>query len=125
MREECPEINFRNQLMRKVCPEIDFFRNIRFLSIDQWESFNTSMGELENGVDIDDSNDAQGKKKKKRKIHSPHSYHYIIGDYESSTYYVKFLSDRRVRVPFQNDCTVRELTHCLSKNPKSTFRSWF
>jgi hypothetical protein len=125
MRELCPEINFRHELMRELCPEKDFFRNIRFLSNEEWDSFNTSTGEVEKAVDIDDNDDACVTKKKKRKIHARRSYHYNIGNYESSTYHVKFLSNRTVRVPHHNHCTVRELTHRLSKNPKSTFRSWF
>jgi hypothetical protein len=63
--------------------------------------------------------------KKKRKIHAHRSYHYKIGKYESSPYYIIFLSDEIVRVPGANDDSVRNQTKRLSLNPKSAFRSWF
>ena len=106
----------------QLCPEITLFRNIRTLSGDQWDSFNIATGELwgDGKGNID-----KVPPKKKRKTHAPRSYHYTIGDYETSTYYIKFLSNRTVHVPFNSDRTVRELTHRLSKNPKSIFRAWF
>jgi hypothetical protein len=59
---------------------------------------------------------------KKRKTHSPRSYHYKIGEYKSSTYYTKFLSDHVIKAPGGLTVTVREQTQRLSRNPKSTFR---
>ena len=75
------------QLLRDTCPEIALFRNIRTLSHDQWELFNTATAELEGECNCDgDIDDAP--KIKKRKIHAPRLYHYTIGVYESSTYYI-------------------------------------
>ena len=114
------------QLRRELCPEIELFRNIRSLTMDEWDAFSTSTGEFEMSRSGDEALDKNNPRpKKKRKIHSPRSYHYTIGDYASSTYYLKFLSNNTVRVPFHRDCTVREQTHRLSKNPKSIFRAWF
>jgi hypothetical protein len=70
--------------LHATCPEIALFRNIRTLSIDQWDSFNIETAELEGEGNIEEDPPP----KKKRKIHSPRAYHYTIGDYESSTYYV-------------------------------------
>jgi len=123
----------RLELQRELAiPEVSFFRNIRSLSLDQWDSFNPATGELEmlgdggddGGGDSEGDDDPQPPKKQ-RKIHAARSYHYKIGDYKTSTYFTKFLSDRVVRVPGGNDCTVRDQTRRLSRNPKSTFRSWF
>ena len=111
--------------LHATCPEIALFRNIRTLSIDQWDSFNIETAEFEGKGEGEGNIEEDAPPKKKRKIHSPRAYHYTIGDYESSTYYVKFLSNQIVRVPFHSDCTVREQTRRLSKHPKSIFRAWF
>ncbi len=120
-------------------PEVSAWSNLHSLSSSDWEKFNCSTGEFEtNGDDSDDEDDpyddADGdgtrrrnkKKKKKRKIHKARSYHYKIGQYESSTYYTKFLSNGEVKVPgAPSSMTIRELTRQQSLNPKSAFRSWF
>ncbi|MFM8622630.1 MAG: transposase family protein [Holophagaceae bacterium] len=124
--------NYR-ELVRDECrltslvPEIELFCSIRLFSIEQWDNFNISMGELEasdiNGDDNDDGHVADFSKK--RKTHSPRSYHYKIGEYKSSTYYTKFLSDQVIRAPGGSTVTVREQTQRLSRHQKSTFRAWF
>jgi hypothetical protein len=119
-------------------PEISAWANLSSLSALDWEQFNCSTGEFEpNGAaDASADSDATGgdegvtrshnKKRKKRKIHKRRSFHYKIGAYDTATYYTKFLSDTEVSVPGASDTTtVRDLTHQLSLNPKSTFRSWF
>jgi hypothetical protein len=111
--------------LHAACPEIALFRKIRTLSHDQWDSFNIATAELEGEGESEGNIEEDAPPKKKRKIHAPRSYHYTIGDYESSTYYVKFRSKQTVCVPFRSDCTVREQTRRLSKNPKSIFRAWF
>jgi hypothetical protein len=107
-----------------VDPEISLFRNIRHLSAAEWDSFDARSGMFEIPDDIDKC-PAQAREKKKRKIHVRRAYHYKIGQYESSPYYTKFLSDAMVRVPGANDDTVRNQTKRLSLNPKSAFRTWF
>ncbi len=53
------------------------------------------------------------------------AYHYKIGLYETSPYYVNYLSNDIVQIPGANDDTVRNQTKRLSLNPKSIVRSWF
>lgn len=128
----------RNELGKEIVDEeVSLFRNLRLLSASDWERFNSSTGifELDNADTEDYYNDGDdgdtgdntvgGRRKKKRKVHNRRSYYYKIGQYETSTYYTKFLSDSVVRVPGQHDSTVRELTRTISLNPKSIFRSWF
>ena len=108
--------------------EVSRFRNLRSLSASDWEKFNCSTGVFDD--DDDDDDDDRGgrakRKKKKRKVNARRSYHYKIGDLKTSTYYTKFLSDSIVRVPGGvSECTVRELSRNISRNPKSNFRSWF
>ena len=125
----------RRELAKEIDdPEVSLFRDLRSLSSSDWERFNCSTGEFEpdgDGIDGDDDDDVgiprreMRKKKRRRKIHKRRSFHYKIGQYNTSTYYTKFLSDSDVRVPGASNTTVRELTRQLSLNPKSTFRSWF
>lgn len=118
----------RREIRQELFSDIEYFRNIRSLTLNEWESFNLATGQMEiiddNNYDDDADNDPTPSKKK-RKIHAPRSYHYNIGDYKTSTYYKKFLSDRIVPVPHATSSTVREQTRRLSLNPKSTFRAWF
>jgi hypothetical protein len=62
---------------------------------------------------------------KLRKVRAANSYVYKIGEYESSTYYRQFLSDKLVRTPGGRRITVRHMTDRISRMPKSTFRAWF
>ena len=53
------------------------------------------------------------------------TYHYRLGQYETSSFYREFLSDELVRAPSGRMVSVREMTDQTSRNPKSSFRSWF
>jgi hypothetical protein len=102
-------------------PEIILFRNLHKLTFSELENLNCASGALEPL-----NNDPKPPPpKKKRKIHKRRSAHYMIGEYYSSTYYLKFLSDTVVCVPGKSDSTIRQLTRDLSLNPKSTFHSRF
>jgi hypothetical protein len=104
-------------------PEISLLRNIRHLSVAELECLDVHSGvfEIPGGTMEGEHLLSQ----KKRKIHARRSYHYKIGKYESSPYYINFLSDEIVLVPGANDDSVRNQTKRLSLNPKSAFRSWF
>jgi hypothetical protein len=53
------------------------------------------------------------------------AYHNKIGDYFTSAFYTKFLSDSVVHNPGQCDATVCKFTRQQSSDPKGTFCSWF
>ena len=98
-------------------PEISLLRNIRHLSVAELECLDVHSGifKIPGGT-------MEGEhllSKKKRKIHARRSYHYKIGKYESSPYYINFLSDAIVLVPGANDDSVRNQTKRLSLNPKN------
>ena len=124
----------RQELLAEIRdPKVSLFQNLRSLTSADWENLNCATGRFEPSADndADDADDdgdldhSRRRKKKKRKIPVCRSYHYKIGEYFTSTYYVKFLSDSMVCVPGESDATVREVTRKQSLNPKSTFRSWF
>jgi hypothetical protein len=52
-------------------------------------------------------------------------YFYTIGNYESSSFFCKFLSDEAVRTPSGRMVLVRNITEETSRNPRSSFHSWF
>ena len=104
-------------------PEISMFRNIRHMTSAQWDTFNAHSGMFENPIDVIDP--AQQLSKKKRRAHARRSYHYKIGRYETSPYYLNYLSNDIVQIPGAIDDTVRNQANRLSLNPKSIFRSWF
>ena len=106
-------------------PEIALFRNIRHLSLEEWDGFNPATGSFEIPKDREEEGTAQPPSKKKRKIHARRAYHYKIGRYQSSPFYINYLSHDIVQVPGANDDTVRNQTRRLSINPKTSFRCWF
>ncbi len=53
------------------------------------------------------------------------TYHYRIGQHETSSFYREFLSDELVCAPSGRMVSVREMTDQMSWNPKSSFCSWF
>jgi len=63
--------------------------------------------------------------REKLRLRSSPKYYYTIGDYESSSFYCKFLSDEVVRAPSERMVSVREITEEMSRNPKSSFCSLF
>jgi len=118
VRDECT--------LTSLVPEIELFRNMRHFTIKQWDAYNISTGALDiDSLNNNDDDDGGDDHPKKRKTHSPRSYHYKIGEYKSSTYYTKFLSDHVIKAPGGLTVAVREQTQRLSRNPKSTFRAWF
>ena len=102
-------------------PEISMFRDIRHMTSAQWDTFNAHSGMFE--VPLDDIDLAQPRKQ--RRARARRSYHYKIGRYETSPYYLNYLSDDVVQIPGANDDTVRNQAKRLSLNPNSFFRSWF
>ena len=102
-------------------PNIILFCNLCRLMFSELENLNCASGAL---APLD-NNPNPSPPKKKQKIHKRRAAHYSIGEYYSSTYYSKFLSNTVVRVPGKSDSTIRQLTRDLSLNPKSTFRAWF
>ncbi|KAL3800597.1 hypothetical protein ACHAW5_001065 [Stephanodiscus triporus] len=102
-------------------PEISMFRDIRHMTSAQWDTFNAHSGMFE--IPLDDIDPAQPRKQ--RRVRARRSYHYKIGRYETSPYYLNYLSDDVVQIPGANDDTVRNQAKRLSLNPKSFFRSWF
>ena len=128
LARELPTLAQVKESLRKELddPEISMFRNIRNITSAQWDTFNAHSGMFEIPLALDDEIDpAQGLSKKKRKAHARRSYHYKIGRYETSPYYIHYLSDDTVHIPGANNDTVRNQTKRLSLNPKSIFRSWF
>jgi hypothetical protein len=109
----------RQELLAEIRdPEVSLFRNLRSLTSADWENFNCTTGTFElcadsAAADANDTEDDENpgptrrRKKKKRKIHVRRTYHYKIGEYYTSTYYTKFLSDSVVHVPGESDATVR------------------
>ena len=70
-----------------------------------------------------DEDSATGREKTRCRA-SPNYYH-RIGEYETSSFYREFLSDELVRASSGRMVSVREMTDHTSRNPKSSFRSWF
>jgi hypothetical protein len=68
IREELlAETSFsRFQLLRDTCPDIALFRNIRTLSHDEWDLFNTATAELEGECNCDDDIDEDPMIKKQK-----------------------------------------------------------
>ena len=58
---------------------------------------------------------------KERKIHCPRRYHYVIGNYDASTYYKKILSEDIICMPGGMTSSVHRQTETLSLDSKSEF----
>ena len=123
LARELPTLSQLNESLRKELddPEIALFRNIRQLSLSEWDNFNTHSGMFE----IQRPPPAAQKKKKQRKVHARRTYHYKIGQYQTAPFFMNYLSDDIVKIPGANDDTVRIQARRLSLNRKSSFRSWF
>jgi len=121
----------RRELLDEIYDnDMPLFLNFRSITLKDWENLNCATGSFEPCADIAadddyDDDDHWASRENKRKIPAPRSYHYIIGDYYTSTFYMKFLSDSVVQVPGEADATVRNITRRQSLNSKSTFWSWF
>ena len=73
---------------------------------------------------LDENGEASDKRK--RKAHARRSYHYMIGNYEESTFFQKYLSNELISVPGSGEkISVRQHTMQQSLKNLSSFRSWF
>jgi hypothetical protein len=106
-------------------PVVDAFRSLRQMSADKIAHFNPLHPSLPGGLVVDpdgfDYSSANSllDKEKLRLRASPKNY-YTIGNYESSSFYCKFLSDEVVPAPSGRMVSVREITQKMSRNPKSS-----
>ena len=127
LAREIPTLTQFKESLRKELndPEISKFRNIRHMTSVQWDTFNAQSGTFETPSLDEDIDQAPSPSTKKRIAPRRRSYHYKIGRYETSPYYLNYLSDDVVQIPGANDDTIRNQTKRLSLNPKSIFRSWF
>ena len=104
-------------LRRMTAYEISRFDPLRSLApggrVAVSDRFDYSFGE--------DSSDEGGS----QRICASPKFFYTIGEYETSSFYREFLSDKAVRSSNGRMVTVREMTDEMSRNPKSCFRSWF
>jgi hypothetical protein len=111
-------------------PVVDAFRSLRRMSANEIAHFNPLRPSPPGGPVVDpdgfdySSDDSLLDKEKPRLRTSP-KYYYTIGDYKSSSFYCEFLSDEVVRAPSGRMVSVREITEEMSRNPKSSFCSWF
>jgi hypothetical protein len=71
-------------------PEIKILSNFRRLSLEQLDTFNVDTGLFE----IPDQEGEEPAMKMQRNVHVRRSYHYKIGQYKTSWYYVNYLSDK-------------------------------
>ncbi len=111
-------------------PVLEAFRNLRRMSADKIARFNplhpSPPGNPIVGTDrFDYSSDDSSEDRGTQHFRTSPKYFYTIGDYESLTFYSNFLSDEVIRAPNGRMVTVREIMDETSRNPKSSFRSWF
>ncbi len=79
-------------------------------------------------VDFDDFDcrsfdDSSSMIRVKQRFRTSPKYFYIIGNYESSSFYREFLSDEPVCAPNGRMVLVRTMSDETSHNPRSSFRS--
>jgi hypothetical protein len=111
-------------------PVLKAFWNLCRMSADEIARFDplrrSPPGDPVVGTDcFDYSSDDSSEDRGTQRFRTSPKYFYTIGDYESSTFYSKFLSDEVIRAPNGRMVTVREIMDETSRNPKSSFRSWF
>ena len=71
------------------------------------------------------SNDNSATGREKPRLRASPKYNHRIGKYETSSFYIEFLSDELVRAHSGRMVSVREMTDNTSQNPKSSFCLWF
>ena len=73
---------------------------------------------------LDENGEASDERK--RMAHARRSYHYMIGNYEESTFFQKYLSNELISVPGSGEkISVRQHTMQQSLKNLNSFRSWF
>ena len=125
IQREIPTLSRLKEELRDevIDPEIKMFRNFRHLSVEQLDTFNFDTGMFE--IPRYDEEGEDPMTTTQRNVHARRSYHYKIGQFETSPYYVNYLSDDVIDIPGAHKDTVRNQTLRLSLNPKSAFRSAF
>ena len=115
----------------EICdPVITAFQSLRRMSGDEIAHFDPlrpsppGVPLLHPDSDYPSDEDSATGREKPRYRPSPDYYH-TIGEYETSSFYREFLSDELVRASSGRMVSVREMTDHTSRNPKSSFRSWF
>ena len=111
-------------------PVVDAFRSLRQMSAHEIAHFNPLRPSPPGGPVVDPdgfdySSDKSLLDREMLRLRASPKYYYTIGDYESSSFYCEFLSDEVVRAPSGCMVSVREITEEMSRNPKSSFHSWF
>jgi hypothetical protein len=111
-------------------PVVDAFQSLRQMSADEIAHFNPLRPSPPGGPVVDPdgfdySSDDSLLDREKLRLRTSPKYYYTIGNYESSSFYCEFLSDEVVRAPSGCMVSVREITEEISRNPKSSFCSWF
>jgi hypothetical protein len=108
-------------------PVVDAFQSLRQMSADEIAHFNPLRPSPPGGpvVDLDgfdysSDNDSLLDREKPCLRASP-KYLHTIGNYESSCFYCKFLSDEVIRAPSGRMVSVRDITEEMSRNPTSSF----
>jgi hypothetical protein len=108
-------------------PVVDAFWSLCQMSADEIAHFNplcpSPLGCPV--VDPDGFDYSSDDNREKPRLHASPKYYHTIGDYESSSFYCKFLSDEVILAPSGRMVLVRDITEELSHSPTSSFRSWF
>jgi len=125
IQQEIPTLSqLKEQFSDEVIdPEIKMLRNFRHLSLEQLDAFNVDTGVFE--IPPYDEEGEDPAMMTKRNVHARRSYHYKIGQFKTSPFYVNYLSDAIINIPGAHRDTVRNQTLRLSLNAKSAFRSAF
>ena len=112
-------------------PVLDAFRSLRQMSADEIANFNPLRPSPPGGPVVDpngfdySSDDNSVLDTDKPRLRASPKYYHTIGDYESSSFYCKFLSDEVILAPSGRMVSVRDITDKLSRSPTSSFCSWF
>ena len=130
LARELPTLSHFKESFRKELddPEILQFRNVCRMTLAQLEAFNLCSGMFK--IPLKDIHPPLSRlSKKKQKVHVYCFYHYKIGQYQMSPYYINFLSSDMVKIPGANDDTVRNQAKqlclkCLSTRWRLWWRRW-
>jgi hypothetical protein len=111
-------------------PVVETFRNLCRMTANEIAGFDPLHpsppgGPLVDPDDFDDSSVDSTTGRRKLRFCTAPKFFYTIGYYKTSTFYREFLLDELVRAPSGRMVSVRDMTEHTSRNPKSSFRSWF